>query len=49
MKRSKFSSGQIVMILKEFEEENPHHEICWEHGISQATLNKWHLFLCFRR
>ena len=41
MKRSKFSEGQIVAILKEGEAGRLVAEICREHGISNATYYQW--------
>ena len=41
MKKSRFSSSQIVKILKEFEGGKPIHEVCRTHGISQGTMYNW--------
>ena len=41
MKKSRFSSNQIIKILKEFEGGKPIHEVCRTHGISQGTLYNW--------
>ena len=41
MRRSRFSETQIVAILKEGEAGRRVKEICREHGISNATYNKW--------
>ncbi len=42
MKRSKFSEGQIIKILKETELMNRTvADVCREHGISQSTYYKW--------
>lgn len=41
MKKSRFSSNQIVKILKEFDEGKPIQEVCRTHGISQGTLYNW--------
>ncbi len=42
MKRSKFSEGQIIKILKEAEiSEQTVAEVCREYGIGQSTYYKW--------
>jgi putative transposase len=42
MKRSKFSEGQIIKILKESEFTGKTvAEVCREHGIAQSTYYKW--------
>lgn len=41
MKRSKFSDGQIMAILKQAESGIPVPELLREHGISSATFYKW--------
>lgn len=41
MKKSRFSEGQIVGILKEAENGVPVRELCRKHGISDATLYNW--------
>jgi len=41
MKKSRFSSSQIVKILKEFEDGKPIQEVCRAYGISQGTLYNW--------
>ena len=41
MKKSRFSSSQIVKILKEFESGKSIQEVCRSHGISQGTLYNW--------
>jgi putative transposase len=42
MKRSKFSEGQIIKILKETEiTDKTVADICREHGIAQSTYYKW--------
>ena len=41
MRRSKFSEGQIIAILKEGEAGTPVAEICRQHGISQPTYHRW--------
>jgi putative transposase len=42
MRRSKFSEGQIIKILKEAELTGKNvAEVCREHGIAQSTYYKW--------
>jgi len=41
MKKSKFSDGQIMAILKQSELGIPVPELCREHGMSSATFYKW--------
>lgn len=41
MKKSRFSSDQIVKILKELDKGKPIQELCRAHGISQGTLYNW--------
>jgi putative transposase len=41
MKRSRFTEGQIIGILREQEAGAGTAEVCRKHGISQATLYKW--------
>lgn len=41
MKKSRFSSSQIVSILKEFEGGKSIQDVCRSHGISQGTLYNW--------
>lgn len=41
MKKSRFTSNQIVKILKEFDDGKPIQEVCRVHGISQGTLYNW--------
>jgi len=42
MKRSKFSEGQIIKILKEAEITGKTvADVCREHGIAQSTYYKW--------
>lgn len=41
MKKSKFSSHQIVKILKEFSEGKSVQDVCRSYGISQGTLYNW--------
>ena len=41
MKKSRFSEGQIVSILKEADAGQQVNELCRKHGISSATYYKW--------
>jgi len=41
MKKSRFSDGQIIAVLKQAEDGTPVPELCREHGISSATFYKW--------
>jgi putative transposase len=41
MRKSKFTPGQIVGILKEYESGKTAKEVCRSKGISQATLYSW--------
>jgi putative transposase len=41
MKKSRFSDGQILAILKQAETGTPVPDLCREHGISSATFYKW--------
>ncbi len=41
MRKSKFSTAQIIRILKEVEGGKPYQEVCREHGISRATFYRW--------
>ena len=41
MKKSKFSSNQIALILKEFDQGKSVEEICRDHGISRPTFYQW--------
>jgi putative transposase len=38
MRKSRFSEGQIIAILKEQEAGSPTAEVCRRHGISQPTF-----------
>jgi putative transposase len=41
MKKSRFTDGQILAILKQAENGVPVPELCREHGVSSATFYKW--------
>ena len=41
MKKSRFSDGQIMAILKQAESGVPIAELCREHGMSGASFYKW--------
>ena len=41
MKKSRFSDGQIMAILKQAENGVPIAELCREHGMSSASFYKW--------
>ena len=41
MKKSKFSSNEIALILKEFDQGKSADEINRDYGISRAALYKW--------
>jgi len=41
MRKSKFSSAQIIRILRETEKGKSIPEICREHGVSRATFDRW--------
>lgn len=41
MKKSRFTDGQILAILKQAENGVPVPELCREHGMSSATFYKW--------
>ena len=41
MKKSKFSSNQIALILKEFDQGKSVEEISRDHGISRPTFYLW--------
>ena len=41
MKKSKYSDGQIVSILKEAEAGEPVKEICRKYGICSACYQQW--------
>ncbi len=41
MRRSRYSEGQIIAILKEHEVGLPAAELCRRYGVSDATFYKW--------
>ncbi len=41
MKKSRFTEGQIISILKEVENEMKVHDVCRQHGISDGTYYHW--------
>jgi putative transposase len=41
MKRSRFSEGQIIGVLKEHELGAKTADLCRKHGISEATFYNW--------
>ena len=41
MKKSRYSDGQIMAILKQAEAGVPVSELCREHGMSSASFYKW--------
>ena len=41
MKKSRFTDGQILAILKEAEGGQPAPILCREHGLSSASFYKW--------
>ena len=41
MKRSRFSEGQIIGVLKEHEAGAKTADLCRKHGISEATFYNW--------
>jgi len=41
MKKSRFTDGQILAVLKQAEAGTPVPQLCREHGISSATFYKW--------
>ena len=41
MKKSRFSEQQIISILKQADAGVKVHDICRQHGISDATYYKW--------
>ena len=41
MKKSRYTDGQILSILKQAEADTPVPELCREHAMSAATFYKW--------
>ena len=41
MRKSRFSEGQIIAILREQEGGQATKDVCRRHGISEATFYKW--------
>ena len=41
MKKTRFTETQIVSILRQQEGGRTTKELCWEHGISEATFYNW--------
>ena len=41
MKKSRYSDGQILSILKTAEGGVPIAQLCRDHGMSEATFYKW--------
>jgi len=41
MKKSKYSDGQIMAILKQAENGVPVADLCRDHGMSSASFYKW--------
>lgn len=41
MKKTRFTEGQILVVLKQAESGLPVSELCREHGISNATFYNW--------
>ena len=42
MKRKRYTEEQIISVLKEIEGGAPQPDVCRKHGISPATVYKWH-------
>jgi len=41
MKKSRYTETQIFQILKEAESGIPVPELCWKHGMCDASFYKW--------
>jgi len=41
MKTKRYSTGQIISILKEADSDMPVKELCRKHGVSDATIYNW--------
>jgi putative transposase len=41
MKKSRFTEAHTVAALKEADAGKPVKDICWQHGIIDATYHKW--------
>lgn len=41
MKKSRFTESQIIRFIKEYEAGKKAKDLCWEHGISEATFYNW--------
>jgi len=41
VKKSRFTEGQIIGVLREHEAGSPTDEVCRRHGISQQTFYRW--------
>ena len=41
MKKSRYTDSQILAILKQNETGTSVSDLCWEHGMSDATFYKW--------
>jgi putative transposase len=46
MKGSRFTEEQVIGILKEHEAGAKTADVCWRHGISEATFYKWKSKFC---
>ena len=41
MKKQRFTESQIMQILKQAEGGIPVADLCWEHGMGNASFYKW--------